>query len=170
MLGDESETPNPVRSFKGRGTETVAAVAREPGASRVVCASAGNLGQAPADSGRRRGLQVTVVAARTANPLKLRQIAAFGAEAQLAGEDSEDARRRARGSPRRMAPFWSRTAWIWRPARALPRSASSSSETTADGVAGRCPIPEVLDHLLVVVDDPILVREDSIKGRPADDL
>ena len=40
------ETLNPVRSFKGRGTETAAAVARRGGASRVVCASAGNLGQA----------------------------------------------------------------------------------------------------------------------------
>jgi len=39
-------TLNPVRSFKGRGTETVAAVARTQGASRLVCASAGNLGQA----------------------------------------------------------------------------------------------------------------------------
>ena len=57
------ETLNPVRSFKGRGTATVAAVAREYGASRVVCASAGNLGQALAYNGTRRGLQVTVVAA-----------------------------------------------------------------------------------------------------------
>src|SRR5579859_3473710 len=44
------ETLNPVRSFKGRGTETVSAVAVEKGASRVVCASAGNLGQALAYS------------------------------------------------------------------------------------------------------------------------
>jgi threonine dehydratase len=90
------ETLNPVRNFKGRGTETVAAVAREQGASRVVCASAGNLGQALAYSGRRRGLQVTVVAARTANPLKLRQIAEFGAEVRLDDEDIEDARLLAR--------------------------------------------------------------------------
>src|SRR5204862_2750314 len=73
------ETLNPVRSFKGRGTETVAAVARDSGASRMVCASAGNLGQALAYSGSRRGLEVSVVAAKTANPLKLRQIAALGA-------------------------------------------------------------------------------------------
>ncbi len=38
------ETFNPVRSFKGRGTETAVAVAERSGASRVVCASAGNLG------------------------------------------------------------------------------------------------------------------------------
>jgi threonine dehydratase len=36
-------------------------------------------------------------------------------------------------------------------------------DTIADGVAGRCPIPEVLDDLLVVLDDVMLVREDSIK-------
>ena len=90
------ETLNPVRSFKGRGTETVAALARQKGASRVVCASAGNLGQALAYSGSRRGLGVTVVAASTANPLKLRQIAAFGADVRLEGEDIEDARLLAR--------------------------------------------------------------------------
>ena len=33
----------------------------------------------------------------------------------------------------------------------------------ADGVAGRRPIPEVLDDLLVVLDDVMLVREGSIK-------
>jgi threonine dehydratase len=40
------ETLNPVRSFKGRGTETVAAVAQRARATRMICASAGNLGQA----------------------------------------------------------------------------------------------------------------------------
>jgi hypothetical protein len=35
------ETVNPVRCFKGRGTETVVARA---GAPRMICASAGNLG------------------------------------------------------------------------------------------------------------------------------
>ena len=57
------ETINPVRSFKGRGTETVAAVAQRERATRMICASAGNLGQALAYSGARRGLEVTVVAA-----------------------------------------------------------------------------------------------------------
>jgi threonine dehydratase len=220
------ETLNPVRSFKGRGTETVAAVAREQGASRVVCASAGNLGQALAYTGSRRGLAVTVVAARTANPLKLRQIAACGAEVRLDGEDIEDARLLAReiaqadrgaylvedsldvatcegaatiglelvrddpqldvvlvalgggamasgvgyavrslaehaqvmgiqpvGAPA-MALSWRRRTVV----------ETDSIETIADGVAGRCPIPEVLDDLLVVLDDVMLVREDSIKA------
>lgn len=36
-------------------------------------------------------------------------------------------------------------------------------DTIADGVAGRFPIPEVLADLLVVADDALLVREDSIR-------
>jgi len=41
---------------------------------------------------------------------------------------------------------------------------SETIDTIADGVAGRCPIPEVLGDLLVVVDDVVLVREESIKA------
>ena len=35
-------------------------------------------------------------------------------------------------------------------------------DTIADGVAGRYPIPAVLDDLLQVADDAVLVREASI--------
>jgi len=219
------ETLNPVRSFKGRGTEMAAVVARARGASRVVCASAGNLGQALAYSGRHRGLEVTVVAARTANPLKLRQIAAFGADLRIDGEDIEDARLLARevaevghaylvedsldlatcegaatiglelvrddpgldvvlvalgggamasgvgyavgslaenveviGIQPAGAPAM---ALSWRQRTVVD---TDRIETIADGVAGRYPIPEVLDDLLVVLDDVTLVREDSIKA------
>ena len=219
------ETLNPVRSFKGRGTETVAAVARKQGASRVVCASAGNLGQALAYSGSGRGLAVTVVAASTANPLKLRQIAAFGAAVRLEGEDIEDARLIAREIAEADGAYLvedsldlatcegaatiglelvrddprldvvlvalgggamaSGVGYIMRslagqvevigiqphgaPAMALSwrkRTVVETDriETIADGVAGRCPIREVLDDLLVVLDDVMLVREDSIKA------
>ncbi len=41
---------------------------------------------------------------------------------------------------------------------------TDSIDTIADGVAGRCPIPEVLEDLLVLLDDVILVSEDSIKA------
>jgi threonine dehydratase len=219
------ETLNPVRSFKGRGTETVAAAAREKGVSLVVCASAGNLGQALAYSGSRRGLGVTVVAAQNANPLKLRQITALGADVRLVGEDIEDARLLAReiaeadgaqlvedsldlatcegaatiglelvrddpaldvvlvalgggamaggvgyvvrslaghaeviGVQPRGAPAM---ALSWRQGTVVE---TERIETIADGVAGRCPIPEVLDDLLVVLDDVALVTEDSIKA------
>ncbi len=219
------ETLNPVRSFKGRGTETVAAAARESGASRVVCASAGNLGQALAYNGRRRGLEVTVVAASTASPLKLRQIAAFGADVRVDGEDIEDARLLAREIAEADGAYLvedsldlatcegaatiglelvrddpaldvllvalgggamaSGVGYVVReladdaevigiqpvgaPAMALSWRRRSVVETDriatiADGVAGRCPIPEVLDDLLVVLDDVMLVREESIKA------
>ena len=91
------ETANPIRCFKGRGTETVMARLAESAASRsAVCASAGNLGQALAYSGRARGIPVTVVAGATANPHKLERIRALGATVRLVDGDIEDARRLAR--------------------------------------------------------------------------
>ncbi len=219
------ETLNPVRSFKGRGTETVAAQARRQGATRMVCASAGNLGQALAHSGARRGLDVTVVAATTANPLKLRRIADLGAQVRLEGADIEDARLLARelaqaggaylvedsldlatcevadtiglellrDDPeldvvlvalgggalaggvgyvvRSLAPHAEvigvqpagapAMALSWRRGTVVQ---TDHIDTIADGVAGRCPIPEVLDDLLVVLDDVVLVEEESIKA------
>ena len=87
------ETLNPVRSFKGRGAETALSwLAQREEAPTAVCASAGNLGQALAYSGARRGIPVTVVAARTANPFKIERIAALGARVRLEGDDIEDAR------------------------------------------------------------------------------
>jgi threonine dehydratase len=86
------ETANPVRSFKGRGTELVAG--RLDGTA-AVCASAGNLGQALAWSGRQRGLDVTVVASRRAPAVKLDRIRALGAQLQLVDGDIEVARERA---------------------------------------------------------------------------
>jgi threonine dehydratase len=219
------ETLNPVRCFKGRGTETVAAAARERGVSRLICASAGNLGQALAYSSARRGLGVTVVAATTANPLKLRQIADLGAEVRLAGNDIEDARRLARESAEAEGAHLVEDSLdlatcegaatiglelvrddpeldivlvalgggamasgvgyvvhalaehatvigiqpVGTPAMALSWRQATVVETDridtiADGVAGRCPIPEVLADLLVVLDDVVLVREESIKA------
>lgn len=149
------ETLNPVRSFKGRGTEAATAAARKQGASHMVCASAGNLGQALAYSGSGRGLAVTVVAASTANPLKLRQIAALGADIRLEGEDIEDARLHSREIAEADGAYHVEDSLDLETDR---------TETIADGVAGRCPIPEVLDDLLVLLDDVVLVSEDSIKA------
>ena len=61
-----------------------------------VCASAGILGQALAYSGTRRGIPITVVAARTANPFKIERVRALGATVLLEGADIEDARVHAR--------------------------------------------------------------------------
>lgn len=91
------ETLNPVRSFKGRGTETVtSALVREGRYSSVVCASAGNLGQALAYSGARREIAVSVFAASSANMLKIDRMRALGATVHLDGDDIERPRALAR--------------------------------------------------------------------------
>lgn len=95
MVSIKLETANPVRSFKGRGTELVANQLAENGSYAVACASAGNLGQALAWSGRRRGLEVTVWASRFAPASKLERIRAFGAELELVDADFDTARERA---------------------------------------------------------------------------
>ena len=47
----------------------------------------------------------------------------------------------------------------WRQRRVVT---TESTSTIADGVAGRRPIPAVLDDLLLVADDAVLVQEASI--------
>ncbi|MFC7622623.1 threonine/serine dehydratase [Microlunatus sp. GCM10028923] len=221
------ETANPVRCFKARGTEVVASLLAEHGPRAVVCASAGNLGQALAWSGRARGLEVTVVASRFAPATKLARIRALGAQLELVDGDIETARERAaalardRGIrlvedsldletcegaatigleladalPSADSPFdavlvalgggalatgvgqviKSRAPGVEvicvQPlgAPAMTRSwharrvvTTESINTIADGVAGRHPIPAVLDDLLLVADDAVLVSEKSI--------
>jgi threonine dehydratase len=91
------ETLNPVRSFKGRGTETIMSTLVDGAAHRsAVCASAGNLGLALAYSGSRRGIPVTVFAAETANPLKVESMRSAGATVHLEGVDIERPRELAR--------------------------------------------------------------------------
>jgi threonine dehydratase len=217
------ETANPVRCFKGRGTEVVTGLLADRGGRAVVCASAGNLGQALAWSGRRRGMEVTVVASRTATAAKLDRIRALGAGLDLVDGDIESARARAAEIARERgvrlvedsldietcegaatiglelaagpscfdtvlialgggamatgvgyvvktllpgtevicvqpagAPAMTRS---WHERRVV---ITDSIDTIADGVAGRLPIPAVLDDLLEVADDAVLVREGSI--------
>ncbi|MGC4956526.1 threonine ammonia-lyase [Actinomadura citrea] len=217
------ETANPVRSFKGRGTELVAGLLAENGPRAAVCASAGNLGQALAWSGRGRGLDVTVVASRFAPATKLDRIRALDARLELVDGDFEMARERAVAIAAHEgvrlvedsldietcegaatiglelldsapafdavlialgggamatgvghvlktfapgaevicvqpsgAPAMTRS---WRRQRVVT---TESTDTIADGVAGRRPIPEVLDDLLLVADDAVLVEEASI--------
>ncbi|MFV2088635.1 threonine ammonia-lyase [Micromonospora sp. LOL_021] len=95
------ETANPVRSFKARGAELVASGLAGQGRTDVVCASAGNLGQALSWSGRRRGLAVTVVASRAAPVAKLDRIRALGSALELVDGDFEAARERAARVARR---------------------------------------------------------------------
>jgi hypothetical protein len=58
------------------------------GASSSATPRPGISGRRRLTSGRRRGLAVTVEAARSANPLKLSQIAASGADVRVDGEDA----------------------------------------------------------------------------------
>jgi threonine dehydratase len=217
------ETANPVRSFKARGTEVVASQLAGNGAKAVVCASAGNLGQALAWSGRRRGLEVTVVASRFAPAVKLDRIRALGARLELVDGDIEVARERAAALARRdgirlvedsldietcegaaaiglelaeaglsfdavlialgggalatgvghvltalapdvevicVQPAGAPAMTLsWRQRRVVT---TGPTDTIADGVAGRRPIPAVLDDLLLVADDAVLVSEASI--------
>jgi threonine dehydratase len=217
------ETANPVRSFKARGTEVVASLLAGTGSRAVVCASAGNLGQALAWSGRGRGLDVTVVASRFAPAAKLDRIRALDAKVELVDGDFDMARERAAAVARydgiRLvedsldietcegaatigleltgaalsfdavlialgggalatgvghvmkaqapgvevicvqpagAPAMTHS---WRQRRVVT---TDSTSTIADGVAGRRPIPAVLDDLLLVADDAVLVQETSI--------
>lgn len=84
------ETLNPIRSFKGRGASFYLA-GLAPGAT-IVCASAGNFGQAMAYAGRARGVHVIVYASVSASPLKLERMRALGAEVRLHGEDFDAAK------------------------------------------------------------------------------
>ncbi|WP_044888744.1 MULTISPECIES: threonine/serine dehydratase [Frankia] len=227
------ETANPVRSFKARGTEVVASQLAEHGSRAVVCASAGNLGQALAWSGRGRGLDVTVVASRFAPAAKLDRIRALDARVELVDGDFDLARERAAAvarhdgirlvedsldletcegaatiglelvGPELVGPEPVDTApsfdavlialgggalatgvghvvkalapgvevicvqplgapamtLSWRGRRVVTTDATN---TIADGVAGRRPIPAVLADLLLVADDAVLVQEASI--------
>ncbi|MEV4836542.1 pyridoxal-phosphate dependent enzyme [Nonomuraea sp. NPDC049486] len=217
------ETANPVRSFKARGTELVTSALAAGGSRAVVCASAGNLGQALAWSGRGRGLDVTVVASRFAPAAKLDRIRALDARLELVDGDFDLARERAAGIARYegirlvedsldietcegaatiglelagAAPSFDAVlialgggalatgvghvvkalapgvevicvqpagapamTLSWRQRRVVT---TDTTDTIADGVAGRLPIAAVLDDLLQVADDAVLVQERSI--------
>ncbi|WP_067969135.1 threonine ammonia-lyase [Mycolicibacter icosiumassiliensis] len=217
------ETANPVGSFKARGTEVVASMLVNAGSDAVVCASAGNLGQALAWSGRTRGLDVTVVASRFAPAIKIERIRALDVRLELVDGDIELARERAAAIARydgirlvedsldietcegaatiglelvdtapsfdavlialgggALATGVGHIVKAFAPeveviciqpagAPAMTRSwqqrrvvTTDSTETIADAVAGRFPIPDVLADLLLVADDAVLVREASI--------
>ncbi|MFI0444485.1 threonine/serine dehydratase [Actinomadura sp. 6N118] len=217
------ETANPVRSFKARGTELVASQLSDQSRGAAVCASAGNLGQALGWSGRRHGLDVTVVASHRAPAAKLDRIRALGAALELVDGDFEMARERAASIAQQrgirlvedsldietcegaatiglelarqassfdvvlialgggamatgvgyvlkaLAPGVEVICVQPQGAPAMTRSwherrviTTDSTDTIADGVAGRFPIPAVLDDLLNVADDAVLVHEASI--------
>ncbi len=91
------ETLNPIRSFKGRGADFFLGAVEARGDARpLLCASAGNFGQAMAYAARRRGRAMTVYAAETANARKIARMRALGAEVRIAGGDFDAAKAAAR--------------------------------------------------------------------------
>jgi len=90
----KAETLNPIRSFKGRGADWL--VHNLPVGVALMCASAGNFGQAMAYACRARDVRLTVYAAEQANPLKIARMRAMGARVVLAGEDFDAAKALAR--------------------------------------------------------------------------
>ena len=85
------ESINPIRSFKGRGTDYL--LHRLAGDHQgIVCASAGNFGQGMAYACRKRERTLTVFAARGASPLKVERMRALGAKVELEGDDFDEAK------------------------------------------------------------------------------
>jgi threonine dehydratase len=88
------ETTNPIRSFKGRGADWL--VSKIPAGTHVMCASAGNFGQAMAYSCRKHGIRLTVYASEVANSLKVSRMQALGAEVIQYGNDFDAAKAEAK--------------------------------------------------------------------------
>jgi threonine dehydratase len=88
------ETLNPIRSFKGRGAHLLVQGIQTP--TRLVCASAGNFGQAMAYAAQKRGIPLTVYAGTRANAYKIERMRKLGAEVILYGDDFDAAKLEAR--------------------------------------------------------------------------
>lgn len=215
------ETLNPVGSFKGRGSDLL--VSRAAPNQPLLCASAGNFGQAMAYATRKRGLKLIVYAARNANPLKIERMRELGAEVVLSGDDFDAAKLEAsEAASARNARFVEDSRdletvegagtigveWLsfpepldamlialgngsmcngvahvlkarrpatriiavqaagapamvesWRTGRIITHP---TTNTIADGIAVRLPIPEALDDMRPLIDDALLVSESAI--------
>jgi threonine dehydratase len=218
------ETVNPIGSFKGRGASFFVQEVVSSGRVRpMVCASAGNFGQALAYACRSQGLPLTVFASVNANTLKVARMRMLGADVRLEGEDFDAAKHAARrwandhgawmvedgreaeisegaGSigvellahgaaydalllPLGNGALLTGVArWVkahapatriygvssvhapamhdsWRLGRVVEYA---EAPTIADGIAVRVPIPEAVSDMQGIVDDVLLVEDDSI--------
>jgi threonine dehydratase len=88
------ETANPIRSFKGRGGDYL--FRKLDPKMKVVCASAGNFGQAVAYAGRSRGMAVEVFVPTDVNPIKVKRMESFRAKVTISGADFDAAKQNAR--------------------------------------------------------------------------
>jgi threonine dehydratase len=82
------ETQNPIRSFKGRGADLLVSKSNQS----LICASAGNFGQAMAYACMKRSIPLKVVAGVHANAFKIERMRKLGAEVILKGEDFDEAK------------------------------------------------------------------------------
>jgi threonine dehydratase len=99
------ECVNPIRSFKGRGTDYLLhRLGPRPGG--LVCASAGNFGQGMAYAARKQGDSLTVFAAVSANPLKVERMRALGADVVLEGADFDSAKAAAKARAERTGALY----------------------------------------------------------------
>lgn len=219
------ETLNPIRSFKGRGADFfVREHAEALAESDLVCATAGNFGQAMAYACRALGRSLVVYSATNANPLKVERMRAMGAEVRQVGDNFDAAKEAAKAfcasagarfvedgldpaisegagtiavellTARRFdqvvipvgngALIAGMARWIkahapdvrvvgvcstaadsmhasWHEHRVIERA---STATIADGIAVRTPVPEALDDMRGVVDDMVLVDDESLVG------
>jgi threonine dehydratase len=210
------ETVNPIRSFKGRGTDYL--LHRLGDEKReLVCASAGNFGQGMAYACRKRGVRLKVFASATANPLKVERMRALGATVVLVAGDFDDAKDAARKDGAMfvedglLGPIAEGAGTIgveldgaqpldavfvplgngalvngvgtWlkhhtptkviavcasgAPSMALSwqshRPISAPSDTIADGIAVRVPIPEAVGIMEKTVDEVMLVSDDEMR-------
>ncbi len=216
------ETINPVRCFKGRGSEVL--VSKSKGYDHLICASAGNFGQAMAFSGRKRGIKITVHASTSVNPFKMEMMRLLGADVELSGKDFDTAKSAAKehakavnarfvedtmdietvegagtiglellnlpyeidvllialgdgamytGISRVMKAYSPNTEVVAVQSEGAPALIESirsnqyvsydTSNTIADGIAVRLPMKQSIEDLKLLVDDTILVKDESIK-------
>ena len=94
---------NPIRSFNGRGASFFVSEMQRRGDQRaIVCASAGNWGQAMAYVCRSYGLPITIYASVNANLLKVARMKALGAEVRQEGIDFDAAKDAAKAYAQRI--------------------------------------------------------------------
>ena len=98
------ESYNPIGSFKGRGVDWW--FTQNPSIRSVVCASAGNFGQAVAYVGRRTKAEITVFAAENANASKIAAMKRFGATVIQTGNDFDEAKMAAESYARDKGLFY----------------------------------------------------------------
>jgi len=189
----------------------------------MICASAGNFGQAMAYACRKRNITLTVYASTKANPLKIERMKQLGAHVILHGEDFDTAKLEAKrfasksgtrfiedsldietlegagtiglelleypqkidalfialgngaminGIGRIVKEKSPHTSIIAVQAAGAPAMTESWRKNTiitndrvntiADGIAVRIPVPQALEDMKDLVDDAVLVREESI--------